>query len=82
MKGMPTVEATPRWFSVYSPLRGSLLDYKRGDPGQEREAFGLKNIPELENELSSRVLSSSWNPTKYTEKQDVGLLSSGRSESG
>jgi hypothetical protein len=36
MKGMSPVEATPHWFSMYNPLWGSLLDCKRGDPGQGR----------------------------------------------
>jgi hypothetical protein len=83
MKGMSTVEATSHWFFVYSPLWGSLLDYERGEPGQERGGrAGSKNIPELENKLGSYVLSSSCTPTKYTEKQDVGLLSSRRFETG
>jgi hypothetical protein len=79
MKGTSAIEAMPYWFSVYSPFWGSLLDYKRGDPG----LGGLKKkIPELENELSSCVLSSSCTPTKYTKKQDVRLLSSGRPKPG
>jgi hypothetical protein len=80
MKGTSPVEATPHWFSMYSLLWGSLLDYKRGDPRAGKGTASSKKIQDLEKELGSYVLSSSCTPIKYTEKQDVGLLSSGRPE--
>jgi hypothetical protein len=74
MKGTSAVEETPHWFSMYSPFWESLLNYKRGDPGQGRGALGSKKIQELENELGSCILSSSCTPTKYTKKQDATFL--------
>jgi hypothetical protein len=55
---------------------GSLLEDKRGDPGQER------GRAELKQELHPHVFSGSYTTTKYTNRQELGLLSSGRPEPG
>jgi hypothetical protein len=65
-----TLGRTPYLFSVYNPMWGSLLDYKSGDSGQEG------GRAELKHELPPHVFSGSHTTTKYTDKQEVGLLSS------
>jgi hypothetical protein len=59
----------------------SAVEATRVDPrGREEELLAQKKIPELKNELGSYVLSSSCAPIKYTQKQDIGLLSFRRLE--
>ena len=74
---------TPHMFSVRSLMWWSLLSYKRGDPGQKRDGFfSPKNWLQSWCISSALVPSDSHSTKRYTNKQDVGLLSSGRPEPG
>jgi hypothetical protein len=47
MKDRSAVEATPHWFSMYSLLQGSLLDYRR-DPAQGKGQLAKKDSRDRE----------------------------------
>jgi hypothetical protein len=71
-EGHVTSWRTSHLFSVYSPMWGSLLDDKKETRGRRRV--------EKKEDLPPYVFSGSYTTTKYTNKQDVKLLSSGRPE--